>query len=388
MKIDEECYMNRLCIYVTYNKENRIKEYMGHMVKALRECVSTLYVVCNYSKMTAGLEYIQDHVDDIFYRQNLGYDAGAYKDMLCDILGWDKVQQYDELVLLNDSFVGPFYELGAYFDRMTKAPCDFWGMTRNPAGYLESVSYQFNPHIHSYFMVFKKCIVQSDCFKKFWMNLDYPQTFSEAVWKFEIGINEFLEGNGFCSLAFMDLYGLIFAENEIPFLLYSHEMIRDNKLPILKKKSLLIRNKGFENALNAIAFLEEQHLYPTPWIWELLDSQFYMEGYASENPNCLEQFKDKYRKIYIYGAGVCGKNLQLYFKHKDWQFDGFIVSDKSGQDVECQLLNEIELDEDTGIIISVLNPDVSKEIVQGIGNRCKERQLFLISDCPAIRLPK
>lgn len=380
--------MKRLCIYVTYNKENIIKDYMGYMLEALSECVTTIYMVCNYKQISEGLEFVAPYVDDIFYRENKGYDAGAYKDMLCSLIGWDKVYEYDELVLVNDSFMGPFYGLDKYFDIMEDRECDFWGMTRNFSGTLEPLGYSYRPHVHSYFWVFKDHVLKSSVFRDYWENLLYPEFFLDAVLKYEIKLNECLEEAGFTSLAFTDVWGMEFESNEIAFHLYAYELIKEKKFPLLKKKSFLIRNKGFENTLKAIGFLEEKKLYPTQWIWELLDGQFNRDGYSIDNPNCLEQFKDMFNKIYIYGAGLCGKNLKTYFALKKWKCEGFVVSDKCEQDINCEVFDAITVDEQTGIIVSVQSPEVAAEIVKYIGNRCTRKQLFLISDCPAIRVPR
>lgn len=382
--------MKRLCIYVTYNKANKIDAYIGYMLKALRELITTLYVVCNYPKIVDGEEYVELHADEVFYRENKGYDAGAYKDMLCTMLGWDVVYQYDELILVNDSFLGPFWDLPGYFALMEDNRCDFWGMTRQFAGKLESAGYKYKPHVHSYFLVFRNEVLKSVSFKNFWEIFDYPKTFTEAVINFEIKINEYLEQNGFLSMAVTDVKGMTFKEDEIAFLMYPYELVRDRVFPFLKKKSLLIRNKGFASVLKAIEFIEAHHLYPVNWIWELIDSQFYIENYAPEKANCLEQFCNKFSKIYIYGAGVCGKNLILYFEKKGWKQDGILVSDKTGQDMECTAFKEAVIDDETGIIVSVIHQESSEEIVKYIEtkSKCKREQIFIVYDCKAIRIPE
>lgn len=382
--------MNRLCIYVTYSKENKIKEYVGYMLKALRKCSTTLYLVCNYSEVSDGLEFAEPYVDGIYYRENRGLDAGAYKDMLCTLLGWDTVYQYDELVLMNDSFLGPFYDFERYFNLMEDITCDYWGMTRNFTGEITSIGYRYEPHIHSYFLVFRKRALNSQPFRNFWENFVYPQTFTETVLNYEIKINEHLERAGYSSMAITDVFGLAFGDNEIAYYLYSYELIRDKILPILKKKSLLIRNAGFTNTLKAIEFIDERSLYPTNLIWDLLDSQFYIENYTPDGIYSLEFFYKKYKRIYIYGAGVCGKNLVLYFEHKGWKQEGILVSDKTGQDIECKVFGETRIDDETGIIVSVVHKDVSEEIVKYIesNSNCKREQLFVVYDCKAIRIPE
>lgn len=377
--------MNRLCIYVTYNKENKIEEYMGYMLKALREHVTALYVVCNYPKILDGVEYIEPYADGIFYRENIGYDAGAYKDMLCSMLGWDKVYQYDELILLNDSFFGPFYDMKGFFDLMQDEACDFWGMTRNFSGKTKS-GYFYKPHIQSYFLVFRRDVMHSTQFRDFWDNIVYPETFEEAIINFEIRINECLNDYGFVSKAFTDVWGITFEANMNPCVSASLELIRDNNLPILKKKNLIIKNSFFPDVIKAVEFLEVNNLYPTDLIWNMMDKQFSINESTNNTENCLELFYNKYNRIYFYGAGLCAKHLVLYFKHKGWKWEGFLVSDKTGQDLESILFDDVYTNDDIGIIVSVFNQDVSKEIVQHIGTKCRREQLFIIYDCEAIRV--
>lgn len=380
--------MKRLCIYVTYNREHEIKEYMGYMAKCMKPYCSKLYVVCNYPKIEADEKYIEPYADKIFCRENRGYDAGGYKDMICTLLGWDIIYQYDELILMNDSFLGPFYDMGRYFDQMEDVTCDFWGMTREFPGYLKSMDYNYSSHVHSYFLVFRKRCFNSVHFREFWEKFVYPQSFAETVLYFEIKINEYMQEKGYISMALTDIWGMKFKRNENPYYLYSWELISDNGLPVLKKKCLLIRNAGFANTLKAIEFIVANRLYPAKWIWELIDGQFHIDGYASKNGNCLEFFVKKYKKVYIYGAGLCGKNLTIYFEKKGWQYEAILVTDKKGQQMACKCLEDVDIDEETGIIISVIHPEVSEEIIRNIGTRCKKEQLFAICDCPAIQLPK
>lgn len=134
-----------------------------------------------------------------------------------------------------------------------------------------------------------------------------------------------------------------------------------------------------------MGFIKDNKLYPIEWILNLIDSQFYLKEYSSETVNCLERFVKKHNKVYIYGAGSCGKNLQLYFEQKGWKLQGFLVSNQTEQDIEYTLFDNVQIDNETGIIISVMHSDVSKRIVEYIGNRCKKEQLFMICECVGVK---
>lgn len=384
MNVKEEL-KQRLCIYVTYHKQQKIEPYIRYMLRALRKCCTTLYVVCNYEQILEGEKYLTGWADKIFLRENKGYDAGAYKDMLCTLIGWEEVSQYDELLLTNDSFLGPFWELKNYFHIMTDVVCDFWGLTRQFEGKLEEIEYNYQSHVQSYFLVFRRQVFSSIQFRRFWEDFEYPKTFIETVLNYEIKINEYLVQQGFISKALTDVWGLRFEGKEIAYCSQLHSLLKNYSFPILKKKSLLVRNPGFADVLSAVEFIKAQTSYPVEWINNLIDNQFYIENYAPEGVNCLEFFCEKYRRIYIYGAGVCGKNLTIYFERKGWQYAGVLVTDKRNQSIKCEAFNDISIDDDTGIIISAVHQKMSDEIAQQIGEKCRKKQLFKLCDCLSLK---
>lgn len=78
-------------------------KYIGYMLKELKTCVDYLAVICNEDKVVRGKDILEQYADIIFYRENIGLDAGGFKDALTKFIGWDKILEYDELVLANDS---------------------------------------------------------------------------------------------------------------------------------------------------------------------------------------------------------------------------------------------------------------------------------------------
>lgn len=382
--------MKRLCIYMIYNSRNEIMPYVGYMLQALKKCGIDIAVVCSFSNVQNGFVNAKPYIDKVFFRENIGYDSGAFKDALCDYVGWEKVFAYDELLLVNDSFMGPFFPLNDYLEMMDCLDCDFWGLSGQEAGEFSNPIYEFGAHIHSYFFVFSKKVIQSKIFREFWENYVYPETFRDAVVNYEILLNKVLQTNGFIGTSYTQQCGIRLQRNENPFILFPFELISEKKFPILKKKCLLIRNRGFESALQAITYLRGNTAYPVEWIEEVLDGQFLTPGITQTTDNCLQVFCQKYKKIYIYGNGLCGKNLEHYFRYKKWDFEGFVLSSvplNEQSNPRVRSIEQLNIDIDTGIIVSVLNKDVAAEILQTIGKRCKREQLFLISECKAIEVP-
>jgi rhamnosyltransferase len=373
---------------VTYSRNNQIEEYVSLVLKSIKQCGIDIYCICNYPHIESGLEYVTPYAEKVICRENRGYDSGAYRDAIIDLIGLDRVLGYDELLLVNDSFWGMFFPLENYINEMDGADCDFWGMTGQAAGEFQNPEYKFDAHVHSYFMVFKSNVLHSDVFRKFWEDFEYATTFREAVVNFEIGINARLRESGFKGMSFIDLWKIELERNINPYYEYPYELISGKKFPLLKKKCILIRNHGFPSLLKAVKYLKENLLYPTGWIEDKIETQFYIPEMNTQECNSLEAFYHSHSNIYIYGKGVCGRNLAVYFGYKGWNFENFIVSDKVAGDSGVISIDEAAISPGTGIIVSVINESVASDIVALIGNRCLRGQLFLISECRAIQLPR
>lgn len=367
--------MNRLCIFVTFDFENIVDEYIAYMLGELRKVVSCLIVVCNYKYIAKGSEYIYPYADKVFYRANIGFDAGAYKDALCCYAGWDEVSQYDEILLVNDSFYGPLYSFKGIFDRMEKVATDYWGLTRAPKGMLED-KYAYGSHIQSYFIVFRKSVLQSIQFRKFWADMVYPQFLTQAIIAFELGCNSYLEKLGFLGTAVTDLTLLKhrIEENENPYMRYPLELIRDAKIPIFKRKSLKLENTSFDNALRAFKYIENDSEYDANLIMKHL-----LRMERKVNPIGLDKFYATHSNIYIYGAGVYGKNLAQYFEYRGWVYKSFLVTNIENESETCISFDKADIADEDGIIIAVGNERAFCEILNLVKKRCDRNQIYNMS---------
>lgn len=370
--------MRRLCIYVTYDFENIADDYIGYMLHELRKVADCLVVVCNYEYIAKGINNIQPFADKIYYRKNIGFDAGAYKDALCQYLGWSEISCYDELLLINDSFYGPIYPVEDWFRNIENVDTDYWGMIRAPQGKFAD-GFVYNAHIQSYFLAFRKTVLRSSCFRRYWEELEYPRSLYEAVKEFEIGCNKYLENNGFKGAALTDIYqtGYRFQENEIPYMQHSFELIRDFRVPILKRRGLYFSNRGFANALEAFKYIENTNIYDS----QLIKQHFIRISHSVHDEGILDllrlsNFYNEHARIYFYGAGVYGQNLSIFFKYMGWTFDGFLVTNAESQKENCKVFNKMELNSNDGIIIAVGKKDMCFEILDIVKKRCNEDQIM------------
>lgn len=372
--------MKRLCIFVTYDHENIVDGYIGYMLRQLRKVADSLIVVCNYGFISRGIDNIRLYADKIFYRDNVGFDAGAYKDAICSYLGWDEISKYEELLLINDSFYGPFYPIEDWFHTMESVRADYWGIIRCPGGKFHD-GYVYDAHIQSYFLAFRKSAMESTCFRAFWEQLEYPDSLYKAVIDFEIGCNRWLEGHGMKGAALTDVHQMnaLFRENEVPYLQYSMELISSGKIPIIKRRSLYFQNKGFANALEAIRYIQDKELYDVGLIKEhLVRISRLPENRDMMDLGRLYHFYKTHARIFIYGAGTYAQNLASFFRYMGWHWSGFLVSNALAQSVACTAFGQAELEAADGIVIAVGDRDVAREIRKTVEARCDKGQIF----CP------
>lgn len=367
--------MKRLCIYLTYDSKNIIDRYVTYMLRELRACCTRLLLVCN-SRADWQDEDVGFYAEQVVYRDNVGYDAGGYKDVLCEYIGWDGLREYDELILVNDSFYGPLYPMQQIFDVMNVVQADFWGLTRSRAGMTDK-GIQYDEHIQSYFLVFRRKVVETGVFREFWEKMIYPETLEAAVRNFEMGINTWLKQNGFQGAAVSDLYSEILSpeENENPYMVYPLGLIRDCRIPILKCKALFFGNSGYADALKAFQFIEENRLYPTEYIKEHIRRKSKTEeGWLDYEK--LERFYESHQRIFIYGFGIYGKNLGLYFRYKGWKPEGFLVTGTEENSGGATSFEQVRLEKDDGIVVAVAKKEMCMEIQEYLVGQCKEEQIL------------
>lgn len=369
--------MKRIGIYVIYDRGGIIDPYIGQVLCELRKHVTRLIVVCNFPKAIVGYEYVGKYADKVLCRKNVGFDAGAYKDGLVQMAEEGELNEFDELLIANDSFYAPIYPFNNLFSKMDKEPCDFWGITRYPGGTYEGAP--LPTHVQSYFMVFKTKVLHSIDFYMFWKTLDYPESFVEAVFQFEIKINQYLSDKGYIGMAYTDKGTIenITKFGEISYRKYPLQLVQNAKIPLIKRKAFDFDNDGYANALEALTYIDKRTSYNADLIKNhLRRTSTYVTVSPAYNLVELEEFYYRFKNIYIYGAGGWGTNVAAYFKWKGWDFAGFLVT-RRGDEADVTEFDSAEITDEDGIIIAVGKKKIIQEIYKVILRKCGDNQIFM-----------
>ena len=176
--------IKRAIIFVHYDRDNRVDDYLYYYLKELQKNASHLVFVSTAKLSHNDIETLSQYCSKVITRDNIGYDFMSYK------VGLDSFdyQSFDEIVICNDSVYGPFYPLKNLFTVMHNKKCDFWGITDNiDMGY----------HLQSYFLVVKKNVISSPVFQEFWDKVKVLKDKDSIIEKYEVGFTQALLKAGF-----------------------------------------------------------------------------------------------------------------------------------------------------------------------------------------------
>ncbi len=272
--------MKRLSIYFYWNKKGWVGDYVPYYLKKINEYCDEKCIVVNEPLSAKGRKVLEKCCDVLLVRENIGFDSSAYKYAL-EYYGYEKIKQYDEVILHNFTHYGPIYPLAELFGEMNKRECDFWGINRHPEqeAYLgNGADTKIIEHIQSYFLVIRKKILQDPSFKKYWDTLKTATNYNEAIIFHELRFTRFFESKGFISSTFMSFEKYHDNKLNSSILQPDKQHIRDRN-PLVKRKIFFLDNNQWTHFIGHTAREVLDHIdkntdYDVNMIWQdLLKTQ-------------------------------------------------------------------------------------------------------------------
>lgn len=268
--------MNRCAIFLYYDREGKVDDYVVYLLESLKPHVKNLLAVCNGTLTEEGTRRLESVADEVLFRANSGFDVGGYREGLF-YYGFKELQKYDEVIMLNYTFFGPLYPFSEMFDEMEQRDLDFWGITRhykveydpygaNRYGYLPE-------HIQSHFIVLRNRFFMSDDYKEFIFNLKNPTSYVESICEYESIFTKHFEDLGYKWDTYVDT-----SEYEgyayCPIMFYLKDMIENKRCPIVKRRSFFTDYQDYmlntcgESSIDAYEYICENLDYNTDLIWD------------------------------------------------------------------------------------------------------------------------
>ena len=177
---------DKICFFASYDPDGLIDDYVIEYLKALQENNYDIYFCTTSSQKIRETDLIRmkQICVKIFRRENVGLDFCSWK--LC----YSKInpsKNYSQIVLTNDSILGPIFNLKPTFDAINHSYADFIGLTEN---------YEYSHHLQSYFLIFKENTIKN-FLPKFMENIKILFDKDKIIHSYEIGLSTELMAKNF-----------------------------------------------------------------------------------------------------------------------------------------------------------------------------------------------
>lgn len=269
---------SRLGIFFFFDAEGQVDTYVERLLEGMKPNLDELVVVVNGALNDKGRHRFESFADQLIVRENTGLDVWAYKTAL-DAYGWERLVEFDELVLFNATIMGPVHPFEEMFGEMAGRDLDFWGITGFHAvdedSDLSAEKVRIPAHIQSHFHVYRRSLVESEPFQSYWDEMPEIRDYQDSVSKHEKTFTARFEKLGFTSGLYIDTSDL----EEItahPIVFQAKKLLAERRCPIFKRRSffhdyedVLFQAVG-NAALDLYEYLRDETDYDTDLIWENL----------------------------------------------------------------------------------------------------------------------
>ncbi len=249
----------RICLFAGFDGDGLVDDYVVAYVRELSRHADVFYLA-DCPLEDGELDKLAPYTRGRWSIRHGRYDFGSYSLLARDLVGWDTIATYDELLLTNDSsyLLRPLDEV---FDTMDARPAHWWGLQATDDDFrpgdqerlgrrlriddLVEDNRQERPwrisdcfHIGSYFMALRSDVIADPEFRRRLDTVAAQSDKNSIIRKYEIGISSYLTLAGYQVDTFID--------GVLPF----HPIYRESAFDLLEE--------GFP-------FIKRQFLHENPF---------------------------------------------------------------------------------------------------------------------------
>ncbi len=248
--------IDRVAVFAAFSADHKVHDYQLIYLCALKSVASKIIVVFDNELPVDEQKKLNGVCDHLIATRHSEYDFGSYKRGIEVARSSGALHAANELILCNDSCYGPVGGFSKLFADMRTSDCNFWGLTRNT---------QFQPHIQSYFVVFKKPVFLDQAFFDFFGKVEIQPDVSKVVLTYEVPMTAYFGNLGYSWSTRLNEaapeYGNLTREN--PNLSVRPLYMIENGCPLIKVKALKkagCNYDGFKEVLERVK-QEDVHLH-------------------------------------------------------------------------------------------------------------------------------
>ncbi|MFB2581134.1 rhamnan synthesis F family protein [Herbiconiux sp. P15] len=244
---------DRVAVVASYAPGPEVSLSLSWMVARLEEQDYSVVVV-RASDDKRPLDWSRGPANEaiVVRKPNIGYDFGSWATAF-EL--FPAIRSTPNVIITNDSLVGPFSSLGPMVADFEESYFDVWGGTWTS---------QYMPHLQSFLLGFKGGVLDDPSLRHFWSELPEQRTKFEIIDKYELGLNRLLQGEGFVTGAWFD-YELVVEYTQNPTILGWRRLL-DLGFPFVKRE--LVTNPSIVGDGPEVRAVVEKKfgIDPTTWV--------------------------------------------------------------------------------------------------------------------------
>ena len=250
--ISADCAITQIALYVHYSATNHISDMVLCQIDLLRESgFSVVFISMSKIITEQAWQAARERCTLVVQRDNFGLDFGAWRDLLPEIHRRWAIP--DELMLVNDSVLGPIHPLAPVIDTMRRGGLGLFGLTE---------SLQGAPHLQSYMLLARGRSTVEDLMR-FFQKLHVTHSKWLLIRRGEIKLSGWMQRRGHRVAAIFGYDRLVQVAVTDPY----------------ERKRLLNASNDFRNsealsAREAAALLHKNPVNPTHELWRVLATRF------------------------------------------------------------------------------------------------------------------
>lgn len=264
-----------IAVLSTFRNEDRTSAVPSRLIAELRTAGFLIVAV----DTSARLPETELDCDLLIHRKNVGWDFASWMSTLA-MFPW-LMTESSNLLLINDSNIGPLRPLSELFERGRSLDVDAWGITD---------SWDIRYHIQSYFLHFNESALRSGHLADFVDSFSFPSVKEKIIGYGEIGLSQFL-------LARNLRLGVLFPYTELArsfmdsFTERVDRVLRSSENTFQTEHGLLGDNDELNFLLDTVDRLRTSApVNPTHYFWDILISEgspFIKRDLLTKNPDLI-----------------------------------------------------------------------------------------------------
>lgn len=215
----------RVCLFAGFDVDGVVDPTVVDYLAELSR-FADVYYLADCAMEPGELDKLAPYTKGAWAIRHGRYDFGSYSMLATELVGWDVIDGYDELMLANDScwLVQP---LDTVFAKMDATACDWWGLQATYEDFgikeferlgrplaLDDVEEQMRQqdlwrysdfiHVGSYFLVYRRRVLQDPEFRRRLETVAKQRDKTAIILKYEIGFSRYLILGGYHLATFVD----------------------------------------------------------------------------------------------------------------------------------------------------------------------------------------